>query len=391
MQGMKFLPDGPLGHRWAGALLALAVVFCGEASGAEFWAGRRYSLPPEEIVSGNLYVAAGVASISGHVLGDLVVGGGNVFLRGTLHDDLTMAGGTMELLGQVMGDVRVVGGQLHIAGQVGGDLVAAGGQIRLLPGATVSGDVVAAGGQVTLEGAVNRSVKAAGGNVAIYDGVAEDVQARAGLLTIGEKARIGGRLTYWSGRSADIHPGAVIGGPVTFHPAPGLAGHPLRRWLLAFLFFATLAGFLMVLTAGVLGFFLFRRPSEALVRSTLDHFGIQLVRGFVLFVVIPVALFLAAATVVGIPVAVLAGLLHLAMTLIAGVYAGIVFGGLVFKLFSGGGGYEIRWKTLLVGIPLLFLLSWIPVLGALLYLTFFLAVLGSLYHCAWSATRPFAR
>ena len=69
---MQSLPSSPLRKRSAAILMILAMALGGEAFGAEFRTGRRYSLPEEEIVSENLYVAAGEAVISGHVLGALL-------------------------------------------------------------------------------------------------------------------------------------------------------------------------------------------------------------------------------------------------------------------------------------------------------------------------------
>ncbi len=376
---MRF-PENKMRERPLLFLLPLVLALPPAIHAAEFRAGRSYTLAAGETVSENLYAGAGNVTVSGNVEGDFVSAGGNVLLRGDVSEDVIIAGGDVDLIGSVGGDLRVAGGSVTLSGHVGGDLLAAGGQVRVLPGATVGGEVVVAGGQVAVDGAVDGSLKAAGGEVNINNTVAGSVQVRAGSLTLGESARIGGDLDYWTPGEASIHEDATVGGAVTFHRVSVPDRESFRGVLRGIGIAFTSLTFLMLLVAGVVGFLAFGSKSEEMVKHTLQHFGQQLLTGFVLLIVIPAALMLVAMTVVGLPLAVLGCMLYCSFGIVAGVYAGIVFGSLLFKALLKSADYEMTWKVVLGGITLLFLVSLVPVLGTLIYAVFFLAAFGSLFH-----------
>ena len=85
--------------------------------------------------------------------------------------------------------------------------------------------------------------------------------------------------------------------------------------------------------------------------------------------------------------AVVAGLVHFTFGIIAVVFAGIAFGSLLWKTVAKKEEYEVTWKTVFVGLPLLVLANLVPVIGLLCNAVFFLAVFGALYQRFWSAVR----
>jgi hypothetical protein len=107
----------------------------------------------------------------------------------------------------------------------------------------------------------------------------------------------------------------------------------------------------------------------------------------VLFFVIPPAIFLVTITVVGVPIAFVMGLMHLAFGVIAVVFTGIAEGSLLLHLTQKKETYEVSWKAALIGIPLAFLISIVPVAGFLANLVFFLVVFGALYQRFWLSFR----
>jgi hypothetical protein len=73
--------------------------------------------------------------------------------RGTVVDEVVVFSGSATIAGVARGDVVVLDGTVTISGQVGGDVVGLHGQIRLLGTAQVTGDVLAGGTVVMAEGA----------------------------------------------------------------------------------------------------------------------------------------------------------------------------------------------------------------------------------------------
>lgn len=365
------------------SLLAFPIV----VRAADLHAGRRIVLPAGETIAENLYVAGGEVVVSADVAGDVVSAGGDVFFSGNILDDIVVAGGDLHLAGSVRGDVRAAAGRVSLSGQVGGDVLVTGGQLRLLPGATVGGNLVVAGGEVTIECSVQGDVRGAGGNILINGEVAGPVRVRARSLVIGEQARLGGELAYWAPEEAVIHPSAEVSGPTTFHPTAAVD----QAWLAQAMFrigvtFLTLA-FLMMLATGLFGVLIFPKPSQDLIRNTFQNFGVGLLRGFALFFVLPAGAFLVTLTIVGLPLALIAGLIHASFSIVAAVYAGIALGSLLWKTVTKQEEYEVTWKTVLVGIPIMALLSLVPLVGLLLSAAFFLTVFGVLYQGFWVAIR----
>jgi hypothetical protein len=143
----------------------------------------------------------------------------------------------------------------------------------------------------------------------------------------------------------------------------------------------------MTLVAGLVIALLLRRPSADLARYSLDHFGGELLRGFVLFFVIPPAIFLLTLTVVGVPLAFLAGLLHLSVGIVSVIFAGILLGSLLLRLLLKRDDLAGSWRAALLGIPIVFLVSIVPIAGFLFNCVFFLVVFGAIYGRFWSGIR----
>ena len=358
-----------------------------ELQAVEMRAARRITIPLGEVISGNLYAAASELSVAGRVDGDLVAAGGNISLMGVVSRDAIIAGGRINVSGQIGGDLRAAGGQILLSGKVNGDLVVAAGTVHVLPGALVGGDVVLAGGDVLLDGVLVRSVKAVAGQMVLSGTVSGPVGVRTGKLVIGEHADLENELAYFSPEEASVHPQAKVKGPVTFHMISGMdqdwLRFILRRLGVAFFFLR----FAMTLVAGLLGYFLLRKPSQDLVSHALSHFGREFLLGFVLFFVIPPAIFLILLTVVGAPVAFLGGLVHLSVGMVAVIYSGIALGTLLLKLLRRKAEYEVSWAAILVGIPIAFLVRLVPYFGFLFNATFFLVIFGTLYQRVWSIVR----
>jgi hypothetical protein len=70
----------------------------------------------------------------------------------------------VSISGTVDGDVRTSGGQVTLGGSIGEDLLVAGGQATLQNGSSVDGDLIVTGGQVTVAGAVAGSIEANAGS-----------------------------------------------------------------------------------------------------------------------------------------------------------------------------------------------------------------------------------
>jgi len=369
---------------------AFLITFPTPLHSVDLRAGRRVSIPFGETVNGDLYTAAGELLISGSVNGDLIAAGGDVILNGAVSYDTEVLGGQVQVNGKIGGDLRIAAGEIDLNGSVVGDLVVAGGQVRVHSGASVGGDVLLAGGEVLLEGDLGKSLKAAGGDVTMNGRIGGPVRLRAGKVVIGERANLESELTYFAPDEAEIREGARIAGPIHFFVVSGMDQNWFQRGVhgLDFAFYSL--GFMMTLVAGLLVCIFLRKLSQGLIAYALPNFGKELLRGFVLFLVIPAAIFLMFVTVVGAPFAFVTGMMHLAFGMIAIVFTGIAEGALLRKRIQKKEQYEVTWKAALLGIPLAFLISLVPYAGFVVNAIFFLVIFGSLYERFWILIRSSA-
>ncbi len=143
-------------------LLLLAAISVGaatsEALGGKLRTGSTITVPANETVRSDLYIAGGTVRVDGRVEGDLVVTGGTVDINGAITGDILAAGGNLTINGPTSGSIRAVGGTITVGGAAGRDVVAAGGQLTLTSSSHISGDTIFTGSQLTLDGAVDGNV-----------------------------------------------------------------------------------------------------------------------------------------------------------------------------------------------------------------------------------------
>jgi cytoskeletal protein CcmA (bactofilin family) len=321
------------------------------------------------------------------VQGDLVAAGGNLLLNGPVSADLMAAGGSITILGQVDGDVRFGGGNVTVQGAVGGDIVGGGGQVSLV-GQKIGGDVAIGGGSITIDAPVAGVVHLAGGEVRINAPIQGNVFVQAEKLTLGPKAAIAGNLTYSASDVATLEDGAVVRGATEFNERPERATQAgVTAGLLALFSLWMIAKFLMLLVgAGALAYF-FQRYSRQLVATAGTQPWMEIVRGLVVVIVLPVVSFLLLATIIGIPLG-LGGLLTLGILCIfAHLAAPIIVGSIVHQWIKKPAGYVVNWKTVLLGVAIFFFLGLIPFIGWIVKAAICLLTLGAALNIKWSIAK----
>jgi hypothetical protein len=182
-----------------------------------------------------------------------------------------------------------------------------------------------AGGELLLKGVLERNLKVADGTVTISGSIQSPAVVRSDQFTIGKQAKLESSPDYFSPRATEIPDSAQIAGPVGFHVTAGMD----QRWI---------------------GCFLFPKTSTEVAQYTLGNFWKELLRGFVLFFVIPPAFFLQMLSVMDVPMAFLGGLLHLGFGVVVIIYAAGALGAFLMKRFARSESYVADWKAVLGGI-----------------------------------------
>jgi cytoskeletal protein CcmA (bactofilin family) len=335
--------------------------------------------PVERDLGGDHFAAGCPVEVGKPVPGDVFLAGCSIDVDGAVGGDALVAGGKVRLGAPVGQSLYAAGGQVTVNANVGRNARIAGGQVALGSRSQVAGNVVVAGGNVRIEGAVKGYVSAAGGRVLINGPVDGDVVATAGTVELGPSARIGGQLRYASGEEVRRDPAAQVQGGVQRMqveggwPVPDQAERSVGRrggwvWSIG----------LMVIAAALVGAF----PSfYARVAETLRARGLtSLLLGFIALVCIPVAALIMMFTLIGVPLALLAIALYLALLLVGYVSTGIGLGAWALAKLEADRA-EAKWRRMgaaVLGVLVISLLGRLPYVGGLVVFAALLIGLGAL-------------
>ncbi len=413
-------------------ILLLGLLMVPPASAAEGRGGDRVVIGANEVIDDDLYVGAEELIIDGTVKGDVLAFAGSVIINGTVEGDLMSVAQVIIINGTVGDDVRIAGQSLVLGegGKVGGDIVAFGFSFEARPESNIGGDLWAGLYQGRLAGDVAGDVAGdtggleiagrVGGNVEVEVGDPEEAppfpftrfmpalpggvvipNVRQGL-TISEGAEIAGELKYTSRAEGNIASGAVAG-PITRQepeveepeevPSPGVA---FLTWLIN-----QIRRFIRLLAVGLLLVWLtpgwLRRTADALRAKPWPSLGWGALSplallGILIAVVIVVLLFalllkfvIGSATLITMLLTSAAGTLTVAYLLflfyIGALVTGFTLGELVLERVKADLVTSRIWP-MAVGVILVFLLTVIPVLGALVGLVLALFGLGAIWLAA---------
>ncbi len=311
-------------------LSLVAVLAClTPVSAALLHVGKNVTVNSPTAMNDNVYVAGGNVEVSAPVNGDLIAAGGTLFLGGAVSRDILAAGGRVTLTGPSAEDARVAGGDVTIGGAYSGEIMAAGGQVTVTQEAKVAKDSYVAGGNITFNGSEAGTLHLAGKTVYVNGTIQKNLIVRGGQITIGPHAVINGNFNYFAPQEATVEDGARIAGTKTFHKITGLAKGP--GFFVAFFAFGWFVKFLIMLTAAYLLWYVLRTKTVLIVQRATSGFGRELLRGFAIFVLLPVGAIILCITVIG-ALAGVAGLLVYALLLaISAPISGILTASLLLK------------------------------------------------------------
>ncbi len=351
--------------------------------------GETYLLPQQEIVNDDLYAGGSTLILNGTVNGDALAGGGTIVLNGTVKQDFVAVGGNITVAGDVGDDLRMAGGNLTILKNVKGDVVMGGGNVLIGKDAVINGDLVVGAGSLVIEGTVKGNVLIGGGQVVLNGKVGGFIQVNAEDLRLGANARLAKGLKYTSPKTATLDEGSQVVGGVAYVKAEERKGLPrLNRdarpenilgALFGFAAFVFLTKMFALMIAGVVFTQCFKTYSAKLVDHVLSKPGKALGMGAITLFMVPIATFVLAITILGLPIASVLGSGYGFIMMLSTVYSGVVFGAWLWRLGSKGKARHTDWKAAVVGVFLLSFICLIPIIGWIIGALVFIGTLGGLY------------
>lgn len=294
--------------------------------------------------------------------------------------------------------VRVLGLTLLLAGavlspvawgeSVRGTSVQVGHDITIPDDGVTLGDAVTIFGDLTVLGEVQGNAVAIGGDARIEGKVTGDVVGVGGTVYLGENAEVGGEVTAVG---AGIHrsPGAKVAGSVN-NIAIGQFLPPrlnLRKWRWhfgyhnPFMYLLYLAG---LFSLALLTLSLFPSNVANVAKAIERQWGRNLLIGALVLLLIGPLTLIIAITIIGIP---LAFLLWVGFFL-AKILGYVAFVNLLGRKIAGTGASLNVMAQLAVGVLVLGLVRYVPVIGPLA--SFFVTVitLGAVLDTKFGTNRP---
>jgi cytoskeletal protein CcmA (bactofilin family) len=306
--------------------------------------------------AGTYYAAAQTVTVDGDVAGDVVCAGQTVVINGAVGGDVLCAAQTITINGAVGGNVRSAAQTITVHTSVARNVTVAAQTLVLDSASKVGGDLAVGAQSVTVDGPVAHDMYVGANSLQIGAEVAGNVTAQVQSLDIGNQGRVNGGVNYTSSNTLTIDAAKVHGG-VTRHSLP--APKPEQIWLarLAMMVYWLVA--MLVIALGAI--WLLPRMVQSVSATMLGRREASLGWGALALVATPLVLLLLAVSVVGVPLAIIVGTLWGFVLMSSAVWAGVAFGTVVLRQEGKTRG-ELMLAAL-AGIPLVMILSWVPILG----------------------------
>lgn len=348
-------------------IIAMALVFLGllvpvGVGAATFVAGEK-DVSTTGVVPDDLFIAGKGVVIGDNVGQDVFAGGQSVTVESRVGGDVFAGGNFVRIQGVINDDVLVGGEKVEIRTASVDDVFAAGNRVEIASDTVVNGSVFAAGQTVTIAGTVKGSVKMTGDN-----------------MVIKSSAVIGGDLLTYGEKEPVVEAGAVIQGnkkhklkEVT--PARGAS---IGQWVGSVVAWFVVGMVLLYVAPG----FTRRVTATAIKRS-----GQSIIVGVLWALLCLPAIILLMITIVGMPAAVIIGLLTVLLVMLAVAYAMVTAGvWIMAKLVKSESG-QVSWQHVLLGVVVYKTVGLIPIVGWPAILVVTLLALGALLKANWQLLR----
>ena len=358
-------------------LIAFIVALIGApaAFAADFRTDTSISIGDDEVINDDLYLFGTTITVNGIVNGDLFAAGNFLTVNGVVNGNVFLLGQEVIVNGTVTRGARITANSVTLSGSIGEDLLLLGNSTGIHGGATIGRDLIATVSSLTLDGTVQRRIAGNAQTVTLNGSVGSNVDVGVDDLTITEDASIGGDLTYRSNEMAEIAGGADIGGDVN-HEMVGEAD--IETGFSIDSVVPSIIGLIMTAVYGTALLLIFPRLTVTASNQLLEKPLMSIGMGIVFLIVVPIVSVLVMITVIGIPLGLIALLLYGIALFSAQVFVGMTLGRLILSFFSDGKRRMIQFFGLLLGLLILFGVSFIPYFGPWAPLVVIILGLGGL-------------
>lgn len=331
--------------------LSIAFLLCAiipfSTHAAEFKSSEQsYTLDEGEQVDDDLFIASQQVTIDGDINGDLFAAASSIEINGNINGSVFLAASNVIINGDIEDDIFIGASNVSISGTSNDNVYIGAGTISTKKTFSSAKDLILGAGSADINGQIGKNLVMGAGTATIngtidesaYLSVGDDKKAASDTnspqLFIGEDAKIGGNLEYKSTAPAKIERGAAIGGKTDFKKLEKGTVHSSRvdfgynpfqnriltrtmAWLGSF-FWLSFFGAMMVL--------IFKDKLDRVNDNAKSSYGHTFGYGLLAVIVTPLILIACALTIIGIPVAIILGVVYAIVMYFAKVFAAYAVG-----------------------------------------------------------------
>ncbi|OGY41768.1 MAG: hypothetical protein A2Y82_02740, partial [Candidatus Buchananbacteria bacterium RBG_13_36_9] len=336
---------------------------------------------PENMAIEDIFWAAGQnLNINAQMKDDVYLAGVSVNVNGPIEGDLIVVGKNIVISSEIKGNLRAFGDTIIIKGKVAKNITIAGNIITLAAESEAGNNLLVAGSNIELNGKINNNLYAAGSSIILNNEILGNAYLTIdteGALSVYPQANIHGNLEYTAQALADKKAGAIVGDQEKFTqwkiepPRPATAKYNLfyLTWWLAGLLGAIIIGLVLVI--------IFKDYTLKVEKQIDKNILLTILKGLVYLIVTPIALFILAVTIIGLPLAVIMGLLYGIILYLTKIFVGIYLGERLIHLINKKIAIPLIW-SMICGLVIIYLLCLLPYFGWMIKLIVVMWGLGVL-------------
>lgn len=314
--------------------------------------------------AGNIFIFQDSISRDFQSKGDVYAFGNSIGLNGTADGDILAFGNEISINSkEVKGSIRGAGRYLNILANSVSNITVAGQSIKILEG-TVAKGVYIAGETINFLGTAE-DLYVAGESVIINGTITGDVKVECSQLTIGENAKIDGKINVKSEKEPEIL-GDIDASKINFEQINTSNEKSIKSKF-------SLGGIIVKIISSILLALLLvlicRRDLEKTTVNLMMKPWLPFVIGFCTLVVLPIAAILTFITIVGIPIGVVSLIVYGIIIYLSPIVASVVIGKIFMKNIN-------LFLSSIASVVVLRLLLLIPYLGGVLRFICMLLALG---------------
>lgn len=358
-------------------ILMLVFAVAAPAQALERRNGAHVHITLDETMDDDLITAGETITIDGTVNGDVIVFANTVLVNGTIRGNLIAVGAAVEIKGKVTGSIIAAMEQMQVDGQVVGSLLSMGDSLVVGQTGDIGHSWLAMGNRVEHLGTLGRGLLAGASRVKIEGRIGRELTTATDQLRIGPAAEVMGPVEYTSDSEAIIESGATTGQVKRLQPRTNWRFWGEERpWFTRLWWAAVKFGSFVVLGLCVLA--LTPRLRRRFPGLVLQKPWQTPLAGFLGLIALPVTAVILMATVIGLPLGILALVFYPIVMYVGQVFVAWTVGKLLAERVEPLS--RLSWPMLfLVGALLSTLLVELPVVGFVASLASLLYGLGGLY------------